>query len=191
VTAAGVRRLADDDEGMTLIELLVSITLLGIIVGPIVGMILLGFLSSDGTRDRIADSVSAQLVSSYMINDIQSATTVATSGGSCPGATGTVKLHLQMQDPTTGPTTVLYLDQINADGQHELHRVSCGATNSSTLVMHYLDPTSFNVTCSPSPACGAGVHNVKVNMTAKRSGGQPTSYYQPYAFNIQATRRAT
>src|SRR5438552_3745606 len=74
-----------DDSGLTLIELMISIGILGVIIGPIVASMLLGLLSSGGTRDRIADASSAQILSSYFPSDIQSAGSATTTGAQSTG----------------------------------------------------------------------------------------------------------
>ena len=95
-------RLADQ-RGMTLIELMVAISLLGIVIGPISASFLLGFLESTATRDRIADSTSVQVTSAYLLSDIQSSKVIVVDGTtSCrPGGLvdGEAVLEIQWTDP--------------------------------------------------------------------------------------------
>jgi prepilin-type N-terminal cleavage/methylation domain-containing protein len=123
----------NDDSGMTLIELLVSISVLGIIIGPITMSMLLGLLTTSGTKERISDSAAAQLISAYFVTDVESSNTVDTATGSpsCGSDSGTVKVRFTWSDPTdssdvTKQTLVEYIDRPTGDeGLHELWRYEC------------------------------------------------------------------
>jgi hypothetical protein len=163
---------------MTLIEMVISISLLGILIGPITAMLLLGFASSNGTRERFADSSSAQLVSAYMIRDIQSATTVAFDDPSgC--ASGTPRLRLSWGAPT--PTDVVYFETVTA-GQTELRRASCGSgAPIETLLVDNLGEFT------PTPVG----RSVRVKIIANRATSDSNAYYQPFTFSFEAERRAS
>jgi hypothetical protein len=178
---------------MTLIELIISIAVLGILVGPISAMILLGFVSSDGTSNRIADSVSAQVVSSYLVTDVQSADLVQPGVSACAGS-GTPFLHLQWNDPKTGGVTdvAYYWTAGNLPDQRQLLRASCGATSSApALIVQDFDPSPLvsSITCHPSATCGIKQDTVSIKITARNAHPLSSAYYQPFTFAIDAHPR--
>lgn len=63
-----------DDHGVTLIELLVATTILGIIMATLGGALVVGLRTSDDAAGRLAESAEAQLVARYLVPDTQSAT---------------------------------------------------------------------------------------------------------------------
>src|SRR3954470_10480775 len=97
-----------NEDGMTLIELLISISVMGIIIGPITISMMLGLLSSNGTKERLSDSAAAQLLSAYYPIDaessktVQAPTTVAPTD--CGGSSGTTVVRFAWVDPAS-PTT--------------------------------------------------------------------------------------
>src|SRR5687768_7093097 len=99
------REVAAED-GFTLIELMISVSLLGLITGPIAVAMIFGIVHSNGTRDRVADSAAAQLVSTYLAPDVQSAAGVFTNDvGTCSSAIASgdvVRLRLEWVDPVDG-----------------------------------------------------------------------------------------
>lgn len=119
------------DDGMTLIELLISIIILGIIMFPLIMVMEFAFSTANATTQRTADSAGAQVMSSYFVTDVQGAEFVWSSAhptnfataipaldstqppspsiqcGSTSGATQTV-LELQSQDLSNAITSVTY-----------------------------------------------------------------------------------
>jgi prepilin-type N-terminal cleavage/methylation domain-containing protein len=180
------------EEGMTLIELIISISLLGILVGPILSFIVVGFLSSDGSTNKVADSVSAQLVSTYLVTDIQSADVVRPLEGAC-GAAGTALLHLSWNIPgSTAINDVVYFSAVGPSGRTELRRETCGAGgSSSTLLMQDLADSGMTTTCQPTVTCGANQDTVRVQLRAENASPLSDAYYQPFAFEIRAHPRSS
>lgn len=121
----------DGDDGMTLIELLISVLVLGIIIFPLIMVLEFSFTTANATTQRTADSAGAQVMSSYFVTDVQGSDFVWTSThhtnfstaipaldpaqpaspsiecGSTSGATQTV-LELQWQDLSNAITAVTY-----------------------------------------------------------------------------------
>jgi prepilin-type N-terminal cleavage/methylation domain-containing protein len=193
-----------DESGLTLIELVISITVLGILFGPITFGFLIAFLETDATHQRIADSASAQLLSSFLLPDVQGSDTVSPTGDftgtgctmpSFPGSASTV-LSLHYDDPRGPETTVLYVDVIGDGGQHELHRAECThasgtGTLESTMLVHNLHhPNGFVLTCdSSSCASGATPKTVTIAVTERSSQPQPNSSYTGLTFDFEILRR--
>lgn len=183
----------EGEQGLTLIELVIAVGILGVVIIPVITSMLLGILESNSSRDRIADSASAQLTTAYLHADIQSSESVATSGDCVPSALagGTVLLQFQWVDPSTPSTTTkaAYIDFVD-DGQHELHRASCiGATTDETLLVHYFE--SMTVACDDAaPPCATTTpEEVAVSITAFSDAPDPDSSYEAFMFEIDGVRR--
>ena len=146
------------DDGVTLIELLVAIAMLGIIAVPL-GTALISFLrNTNATTDRLAESHDAQIASAYFAQDVQSigvrnwtgtgpfplTTSVETNAppksGTFPcGVTGDPNAVIRMawDDPTGASTRRTVIVSYVVRGR-ELHRLRCdnGTSNpTSDLVM--------------------------------------------------------
>ncbi|NNN01984.1 MAG: prepilin-type N-terminal cleavage/methylation domain-containing protein, partial [Acidimicrobiaceae bacterium] len=99
------------DEGFTLVELLIVITVLPLVVGAIsVGLISVFSLQS-GVSSRLSHTADAQVVAANFAKDVQGAaaiTTASSSNPECGAGTGTQLMGLQynldttQSDPTVG-----------------------------------------------------------------------------------------
>ena len=193
-----------DESGLTLIEMLIGVTVLGLLFGPITSGFLIAFLETDATHQRIADSASAQLLSSFLLPDVQGSDAVAPTGDftgtgctmpSLSGSASTV-LSLHRDDPRGPETTVLYLDVTGDGGQHELHRAECthasgtGLLESTMLVHNLHHPNGFVLTCDGSScASGATPRTVTIEVTERSSQPQPDSSYSGLTFDFEILRR--
>ena len=64
--------IPDDDEGMTLIELLIAMMITVIIVGVIAASLILGLKSTKAASDHLLESKDAQAISAYLPSDLLS-----------------------------------------------------------------------------------------------------------------------
>jgi prepilin-type N-terminal cleavage/methylation domain-containing protein len=190
-----------DEGGMTLIELMIAVSLLGVVMGPILGSFLISMLETTATRDRISDSSGAQAVSSFLIPDIQSAKAVS------PGPTttclpaalagATVHLVLAWDDPSdpadaTKSTTVTYASVANGSGQRTLHRASCtgSAQETTRLASNMAASNGFAATCDGAACSSAATpRRVVASLTLESLDPQSNSSYGALTFDIKATRR--
>ena len=78
-----------DARGFTLVELLVAVTLLGIIMVAIGAMITTAFRTTTIVSDRLNASRAPKLVSTYWVPDVEGAMTITQGVGRCGGAGGT------------------------------------------------------------------------------------------------------
>ena len=79
---------APDARGFTLVELLVAITLLGIIMVAIGAMITTAFRTTTIVSARLEASRAPKLVSTYWVPDVEGANTIMRGTGGCGGAGG-------------------------------------------------------------------------------------------------------
>jgi prepilin-type N-terminal cleavage/methylation domain-containing protein len=164
---------SSDDAGFTLVELLMSIVILGVIMAPLTGVVLTYFRNADATSARLNESHDAQITAAWFSQDVQALgvrdytapgpyfpllqsveTGVAADGGSHPcGAAGTPDALVRFawddfSDSTLGSrsqTRVVYV----VEGT-ELHRVRCDGSaagvTSDVVVAHNV--TAASVACA-------------------------------------------
>ena len=200
--AAAPRRPAavhGDDGGFTLVELVVSIAVLGVVMVGITAVMFTALVADRETATRLDASRDVQFVTAFLADDVQGATSVET-GAAARCGTGTAVLELRgaSYDPASlaeQVTVVSYvLTTATVDGvvTGSLHRYGCAAGASpapaypltpatDVVVAHYLAAAPPAVTCSPSP-CGAATTAVSVAL-APAGGGDPVS--------VGGTRRTT
>ncbi len=86
-----LRSVLDDADarGFTLVELLVAVTLLGIIMVAIGAMITTAFRTTTIVSDRLNASRAPKLVSTYWVPDVEGAKAIKQGAGGCGGGGGT------------------------------------------------------------------------------------------------------
>lgn len=202
------------DDGYTLVELLVSIVILGIVMVPLTGVVI-GYLRNvDATNNRMALSHDAQISAAYFAADVASVgmrDTAATppagstlpflasiqldaaynAGGKTCGtsATPVAKVRFLSDDwdtsgatPAVGTDVVAYYLTTPVSGVSELHRMRCaGSTSvaSDVVLAHYVDPTTWSVTCASPTTCDTAAvpRQVTISFTVTKPsvGGYPVT----------------
>jgi prepilin-type N-terminal cleavage/methylation domain-containing protein len=190
------------EEGFTLVELVVAIIIFSLIVVPISSAIVVGLRATPSTAGRLLELRDAQLLSTYLTADAESATPgsgTVTSGASLqtwdcaspvPSGTNVVRFTWFQ---TIGTTTTWYAVDYRAvtAGSHtRLMRYGCsaiGSTGSSTqsvaasstvLMDSYL---SASVTAGPPVSITA----TATGLYARQSSNQATTF----TFTVSATPR--
>lgn len=181
-----------DDSGVTLVELLVAIVLLGIILVPL-GNALYSFLrNTNATSDRLAESHDAQIATAYFAQDVQSigvrswgtspfsfVSSVETTG--VTATTGTYQcgpatdpnpvIRMAWDDPTGANNRALvkivYVVR-SVSGEQQLHRLRCdGASTTPTsdaVLAHNVSAVGTPVLTGPQ----AGVpQSISVTLSLK------------------------
>jgi prepilin-type N-terminal cleavage/methylation domain-containing protein len=158
-----------EDEGFTIVELLVGMVVVALIMGAIASALIVGLRTTDATTERLNESHDVQISSAYLANDVQSAASVQVAGGG---------------DCSSQTTIVTFT---YADGRQAVY--ACGPGGGETRVTrtfdretvvlaHFAGPAKPSVTCAPS--CGSGTP-ARVDITfTERSG---------YSFTLTGSRR--
>lgn len=156
-----------DERGLTLIELLVAVTILGLIIAAVTSSLFVGLRTTDDSAGRYAESHDAQLTQVHLPPDIQSATTVVVpppSNTSCSGVSNV----LALQWTEGGTTYTAAYAQVGS----ELRRYFCAGGAPGELVV------AHNVQSVSASAAGS---SVSVTVTESLSG---------YQYTVSAARRA-
>lgn len=185
-----------DERGMTLVEMMIALSVLGIIVGPIMTSFLLGLLETTSTRERLADSSGAQVVSAYLLADVQSSKSVTLTSTGCPtSGGGTPLLRFDWEDPKTPSTdvAVVYVERSIA-GEPALFRVTCTTTATGTTAEETelaRNVQEFDVTCDLACPGTTTPRSVYVHLKAESQDPSDASSYRPFDFDFEATRRVS
>lgn len=181
-----------DDRGFTLLELVMTVTILGIIIVPLGTFVLEYFKNYPQTLSRVADSHDMQIAAAYVSNDVasaglhssytsatpaQSVWTTSFPASYCGSGAGTTVLLLSWNTWTVaasgagsfGPaSSVAYVNESGA-----LHRIYCasGTTPAADVVLvHGLQ--SARVGCpTTAAACETPAPPAAVNVTLNISTG--------------------
>lgn len=70
-----------DEDGFTIVELLVGMVVLAILMGAVAAALVVGLRTTDETTERLNESHDVQISSAYLANDVQSAASVQVAGG--------------------------------------------------------------------------------------------------------------
>lgn len=190
------------EAGVTLIELMIAIMLLGVIIVPLTGAMITGLISTGEATARLSESRSSLFTSAFFADDVQSAEKglIAVSGTpswQCGSGTNVVTLGwaetTTPQTPTpTSPPPQFRASYVlsTANGKPVLRRNYCGPNGTSTAkVAPVLTNTAPTVTCSDvgggTVACDLGTSAVRrIQLVAETPNAE--NY-----FTLIATRRST
>jgi prepilin-type N-terminal cleavage/methylation domain-containing protein len=161
-------RRARDDDGFTLVEMIVTIAILGVIAAALIGVVFQYLKTTRDTRARLNESTDQQFISTYWQNDVSSlgrrtfnASTgsldvaqsvfVGSAGpGGCGASAGTVVVAFAWNEfaasaaPAnawvTTPHEVAYVTVPSGDDRLALERVRCrnGVADTPHTVAHSL-----------------------------------------------------
>ncbi len=182
--------------GMTLLEVLLSVGMVGILMAPIAGWVLLGMDQDVATRARNSDSASIGMLRSVFVKDVASAKGVvagaAAAGSDCPGGPGAAASpeHTALRLRRNAEQTIIYnLSTAPGATTSSVYRRVCtnGALAGTTELADDVASDGLVATCSARPGapvddCGrvnlrvATADGTLVSMTASmRAGAEGTS----------------
>lgn len=171
-------RPAPRDGGFTLVELMLTIAILGVITVPLSNVVIGALRNQQVTADRLALSHDAQISAAYFSQDVGSAgirdysvtappnssqphrqsiqlDAAYDAGGVVCGtpATPVAAVRLLADDwdgSTVTPTLAVHVVAYYLAGS-ELHRIKCAGTTapeSDIVLAHHVDPSTLAVSCS-------------------------------------------
>lgn len=153
------------DEGFTLVELLIVVTVLPLIIGALSAGLIAVFSLQSSVSNRLGDTADSQVISSMFENDVQSAASVSTApsdtAGQCGPSSQVQLLGLASNANVSAggyETIVSYAEVLNGTSWN-LVRQFCTAgysatPNSSTVISYNLEqPCTSTVTsgCQEPP----------------------------------------
>lgn len=193
------------DQGFTLIELLIATAILVVLMTGLTAAMIVSLESVVGRSQSVTDTSGAQLLSSYLVTDAQSADVVKPASTCDSGAGVLLELRWTDADGTTGTTDVVYKTEATSASDSRLVRdtytVSSGgscAAAGSTVIVPDVDPAQTAAKCDGGSTCNSGSTVVGLHVTACSSdprlqdaGCSDTSAtgYRPYRFDVSGARR--
>lgn len=201
------------DEGFTLIELVMSVAILGIIIVPLTGVVIEYFLVDADTRARLSESTDQQFISTYWQQDVSSlgkrsfapgaadpvpaATSVEFGPVSgCGASEGTVVVRFSWTDFAVGAAdSNLAWSSVAQEAAYvksgtELSRVRCrGGVAESPLRMAHNIVGSPVVACDTDP-CASGTtlpRSISMTFTVRDVAASTASI--GYTTTVTADRR--
>jgi prepilin-type N-terminal cleavage/methylation domain-containing protein len=169
-TGSTPRRLlghrTNSDEGFTLVELIIVITIIPIVIAAISAAIITSFKDQAGVFNRLSDSHDAQLTSAYFVPDVESASLVNTSVTQIPCEQSLAgQVILELTEVTNGTTDEIFYIwntltyKATGSNQNALLRIVCTGTpnffvqvGTNTIVAHSVTSATASLTCiSPDP----------------------------------------
>ena len=196
VVSNGVRDEGRDEEGFTLIELVIVVAVIPIIIGSLAAGLLAMFSLQSGVSTRLSDSANSQAVEASFRTDVQSATRITTNASSLSTQCGPGNQLLGLEW-NLNPSTHVYENVVSyvsvpvtsgAATTYSLVRQACtsgasttagsATTISSNLASGQLPPT---VLPAPNDATSTwiptqNVTTVSFGIAAPENGGKSYNY---------------
>jgi prepilin-type N-terminal cleavage/methylation domain-containing protein len=165
------------DGGFTLVEVLVTVTVLGLIFAVLTDTFVLGLRTTSDTQTNLAQTDTEQFAALWLTKDVRGSTAVATDAAACGVSNAPLVLQRASSAIGLADSTVVY-----ARTGNDLSRVTCpiGATGASTTNVLSDGVAAFTAACTPPGACGT------VHVDVQTTAGANTSSYQ---FGLDIGRR--
>lgn len=194
------------DDGFTLVELLISVTILGVLLSAVSGVTLVAIRTAGTSDIRLAESTDLMRATTFFSGDVQSAKSVATATVPKCGTDLKVVVEFVGQDfaddttppavpavtPAVTTTVVSYVQRTLTEPtgtSRELHRLACTAPTATpvypltpitdTTVVRRLSATAPTLTCLP--ACSTFT---QVNLLVREASGA-------FVYTITGRRRTS
>ena len=142
-------RLRDDEGGFTLVELIISMAIVGLLITAISGALIVSLRTTGVTNKRMAESHDVQITSAYLANDVQGASNVSAPNvaTNCSGAFTPL---VTFTYPTAGNPAAVYQCGTAANGETQVTRTFAGGT--PVVIAHFANTARPTVTVTYDPA---------------------------------------
>lgn len=204
------------DDGFTLIELVMTVAIMGIIVVPLANFVLAYFDNYQTTEQRLSDSHEIQIATAYVSQDAANTgmhggapsytlqQSAWTSGSYCGQASGQTLVLLMKWDTwqvsgtgssttgsSTGPASAAYVTVGTT-----LHRLYCSSPTASavdtTLVDNLQSATAYCLDSTSAPAsCTTSPPPTRLGLSLTISSGSTDSAAPAHAVILTGQRRQT
>ncbi|MCU1346262.1 MAG: hypothetical protein JWL70_2528 [Acidimicrobiia bacterium] len=187
------------DRGVTLVELLITISLSGVILGAVSAALLFAMRVQAPTAGRLNDSHSEQLMAGWLPADLASmdavggGDTVATTAAGCATAVaGSNVVRLRVTDDSTAVVSYISYRIQQAALVWQLTRTTCvaGGAASTRLLIDGL-PSAAAVSVSPPMTSASSVGTLTMTVASSSSGGGFMGSGDTYTFSLQGNPRGT
>jgi prepilin-type N-terminal cleavage/methylation domain-containing protein len=151
------------EHGFTLVELMLTVTILSLIIGVLTDTLILGLRTTKDTQTKIAQADAQQFFAHFVSRDVV-ASVAATPGGSACGVSKAGLVTTEQSAPTLAAPDLAVAYAIGPDG---LSRSTCavGATSAATVDIISDVVTAFTATCAAPGPCGT------VHLSAQTAAG--------------------
>jgi len=137
-----------EERGFTLVELMIGMVIMTLLIGAIGSALVVSLRTTDVTNKRMSENHDVQITSSYLANDVQSASdvVVAPSGGNCSGAFTTL---VTFTYAAAGNPTAVYKCGTASNGETQVTRMF--ASGSSIVIAHFAGTARPSVSVAYDP----------------------------------------
>lgn len=151
------RRRARSQVGLTLVEVLLTIAISGIITIPVLAWMVTGFKTEQVVRDSSDLTRATNQVNRHFTRDMSSASVVTIAGSNCVGSPASETVLVSMLNHDMTRLTVYA--GVSGDRVGQLVRRTCDPTagtvdEEATLLENVALPLSANLTATPSTIPG-------------------------------------
>ena len=191
------REVGPDESGMTLIELIVSMVIMGIVFATLSAAFLIGLSQTSTAETELVEQHGAELTARYFVADVQGARRFDQAADTC-GSAGVLTLGTALTSGVSRGVTYR-VEQPEADGAWALVRRVCdGGAKTSEIVLaeRLAAPASAGVANDPAgppvtvtcPGTSGSSCRIQVVQTGNPSSRPPVD---PFNFTLEAAPRGT
>ena len=166
------------DEGFTLVELVLTVALMGIVGGAIASSLLVLLSTKQRTQGALAVSQDRQFVSNYFSDDVAGAVTVTEGSQPVCGTTQSTVVLFSGKDVTPGTTssvaTTVAWSYVPVS--KTLTRTACSAGSPMqvrTVARNVASAPTASASCTASVALSSTPKPIQVGLTVPQVAGNP------------------
>lgn len=176
-----------DEKGFTLVELMVAVSILGIISATLATAFVVTFRTADDATERLALAHDVQISTAAFASDVQSADVVWVDDPSpaCGPAGGASKLSLRWTDGASVNLATYAVTTSGTETRLVRHRCTVGGASASQVLSHFVASTG-------APLCDTAVcTGTAASPQRPRELVLPVTDVEGVARLLRGTRRST